>query len=72
MRRGNFLIAFLVAVATYIALSAFVGQRTWGWHRGWYYSRYNRYRCDDSSSRDDHRGTRGMNPGREPLKDSIH
>lgn len=72
MRRGNFLIVFLVTIATYIALSAFVGRRPWGWQRRWYYGRNNYHRCDDSSSRYYHRDNRGMNPGRQPLNDSIH
>ncbi len=38
-RRNNFLIAALVAAATYATLSAFM-PRPYGWHRGWRHHYY--------------------------------
>jgi len=38
-RRNNFLIAALVAAATYATLSAFI-PRPYGWHRGWRHHHY--------------------------------
>jgi hypothetical protein len=33
MRRGNFLVAAITALITFVSLSVFVGHRHWGWHR---------------------------------------
>jgi hypothetical protein len=60
MRRNNFLVGALVAIVTFVSLSAFVG-RPWDWHRGW-----RQHRC----YYDDRYYDRNA-PGNEPRHDSI-
>ncbi|HTE09188.1 MAG TPA: hypothetical protein VK628_10480 [Flavitalea sp.] len=61
-RRNNFLIAALVAAATYATLSAFI-QRPYGWHRGWRHHHYyedrhrDRYNDGNDPRRNDDRDT---------------
>lgn len=43
MRRANFWIAALVAVTTYITLSAFMPGYRGRWHHGWRHRHYDRY-----------------------------
>ncbi|MCU7547584.1 hypothetical protein OCK74_00595 [Chitinophagaceae bacterium LB-8] len=60
MRQRNFLIGALVALTTFIALSAFVGRRTWGWQRGWRYDRCNN---------ENRRLYNNEDPNRRPLRE---
>jgi hypothetical protein len=50
MKRGNFMLAALVAIATFATLSAFV-HRPYGWHRGGYW-RHERCYHDDRRPQD--------------------
>ena len=68
MRRNNFLTAALVALLTFVSLSAFVGRRGGTWRSGW---RYNRCYYDNRERSFDRDGNSNQNPEGQPVRDSI-
>ena len=87
MRRNNFIVSALVAIATFAALSAFVHRPYYGWHRGWgwghpgYYNdryhesdRYDRNRYDNRNEDRKNNSDRNNNDdaGQQPAtRDSV-
>lgn len=72
MRRSNFFTAALVALITYVALSAFVGRRSWSRYRGWGYNHcYYNDRYDDRGYRDHYDDRNGSPREKQSQTDST-
>lgn len=71
MRRNNFWIGALVAIITFVTLSAFV-HRPWGWH-GHAHGRWGNDHCyyhDHNRHSGEHEKDRDLN--KTPVRDSIN